>query len=81
MIFNYAISPYDDWHRQAWAGGFVLLSGVFATNILARLLVSRQTIGITKFWSSMATTATSFRPEQAAQGAHGPLWRCGGRGY
>ncbi len=24
MIFNYAISPYDDWHRQAWAAGLVL---------------------------------------------------------
>ena len=25
MIFTYAISPYDDWHRQAWAAGLVLL--------------------------------------------------------
>ncbi len=25
QIFNYAISPYDDWHRQAWAGALVLL--------------------------------------------------------
>jgi phosphate transport system permease protein len=40
VIFNYAISPYEDWHRQAWAGGFVLLSGIFITNIVARLLVS-----------------------------------------
>lgn len=42
MIFNYAISPYEDWHRQAWAAGFVLLSGVFLTNILARLVVSHK---------------------------------------
>jgi len=40
VIFNYAISPYTDWHRQAWAAGFVLLSGIFLTNIVARLLVS-----------------------------------------
>ncbi len=40
MIFNYAISPYEDWHRQAWAAGFVLLSGVFITNIIARVIVS-----------------------------------------
>jgi phosphate transport system permease protein len=40
MIFNYAISPYEDWHRQAWAAGFVLLTGIFLTNIVARLLVS-----------------------------------------
>jgi phosphate transport system permease protein len=40
VIFNYAISPYEDWHRQAWAAGFVLLSGIFITNIVARLVVS-----------------------------------------
>lgn len=42
MIFNYAISPYEDWHRQAWAAGFVLLSGVFITNIIARVIVSAR---------------------------------------
>ena len=26
MIYNYAVSPYEDWHRQAWAAGLVLLS-------------------------------------------------------
>ena len=40
MIFNYAIGPYDDWHRQAWAAGFVLLAMVFMFNVTARLLVS-----------------------------------------
>ena len=42
VIFNYAISPYADWHRQAWAAGFVLLSGVLLTNIIARLILSRR---------------------------------------
>ena len=42
MIFNYAISPYEDWHRQAWAAGFVLLTGVFLTNIFARIVVSTK---------------------------------------
>jgi phosphate transport system permease protein len=41
-IFNYAISPYEDWHRQAWAAGFVLLSGVFLTNIIARVFLSAK---------------------------------------
>lgn len=41
MIFNYAISPYDDWHRQAWAAGFVLLMLVLALNVTARLILSR----------------------------------------
>jgi phosphate transport system permease protein len=38
QVFTYAISPYDDWHRQAWAGALVLVSGVFCVNILVRIL-------------------------------------------
>jgi len=38
MIFTYAISPYEDWHRQAWAAGFVLLALMLAANIAARLV-------------------------------------------
>ncbi|HEY7789337.1 MAG TPA: phosphate ABC transporter permease PstA [Vicinamibacterales bacterium] len=41
MIFNYAISPYEDWHRQAWAAGLVLLVLVMAANVGARLLLGR----------------------------------------
>lgn len=43
MIFTYAIAPYDDWHRQAWAAGFVLLALVLSINIIARLALSRGT--------------------------------------
>src|SRR5436190_1480525 len=39
MIFTYAIAPYEDWHRQAWAAGLVLLALVLGTNILARFLL------------------------------------------
>ena len=42
MIFTYAISPYDDWHRQAWAAGLVLLGLVLVVNIASRLLMSRS---------------------------------------
>ena len=38
QIFTYAVSPYDDWHRQAWAGALVLVSGVFCVNVLVRIL-------------------------------------------
>ena len=38
QVFTYAISPYDDWHRQAWAGALVLVTGVFCVNILVRIL-------------------------------------------
>ena len=38
QIFAYAISPYDDWHRQAWAGALVLMALILALNIAVRLL-------------------------------------------
>ena len=41
MIFTYAVAPYDDWHRQAWAAGLVLLGLVLVVNIIARLVMSR----------------------------------------
>jgi phosphate transport system permease protein len=42
MIFTYAIAPYDDWHRQAWAAGLILLALVLLANIGARFMVSRR---------------------------------------
>lgn len=42
MIFTYAVSPYEDWHRQAWAAALVLLMLVFFTNILARTVFRRH---------------------------------------
>jgi len=41
MIYTYAISPYDDWHRQAWAAGLVLLGLVLVANVGTRVAVSR----------------------------------------
>jgi len=41
MIYAYALSPYDDWHRQAWAGGLVLLGLILIINIVARAILSR----------------------------------------
>jgi len=38
QVFTYAISPYDDWHRQAWAGALVLVVGIFCVNVLVRIL-------------------------------------------
>jgi phosphate transport system permease protein len=40
MVYTYAISPYEDWHRQAWAAGLVLLSMMLLANIVARLVLS-----------------------------------------
>jgi phosphate transport system permease protein len=41
MIYYKAISPYEDWHRQAWAAGLVLLALVLFANILARTVIAR----------------------------------------
>jgi phosphate transport system permease protein len=40
-IYKLATSPYDDWHRQAWAAGLVLLGMVLLTNVTARWILSR----------------------------------------
>jgi phosphate transport system permease protein len=36
QIFTYAISPFDEWHRQAWAGALVLLLLILFTSVLVR---------------------------------------------
>jgi len=41
MIYKHAIAPFDDWHRQAWAAGLVLLTMVLLTNIAARWIMGR----------------------------------------
>jgi phosphate transport system permease protein len=45
VIFQYAMSPYDEWHTLAWAGAFVLTAFVLILNILVRLLARK---GISK---------------------------------
>lgn len=42
QIFAYAISPFDDWHRQAWAGALVLVTMVLIANAAARYAAGRQ---------------------------------------
>jgi phosphate transport system permease protein len=41
-IYTYAVSPYEDWHRQAWAAALVLLMMVLLLNVSARLLVRNR---------------------------------------
>ena len=41
QVWTYANSPYDDWHRQAWAGAFLLVMIILALSIIARLSVRR----------------------------------------
>jgi phosphate transport system permease protein len=41
QVFTYAISPYEDWHRQAWAGALVLVTLVLLCSVLARVATRR----------------------------------------
>jgi phosphate transport system permease protein len=41
QVFTYAISPYEDWHRQAWAGALVLVTLVLVCSLLARFATRR----------------------------------------
>jgi phosphate transport system permease protein len=45
QIFNYAISPYDEWHRQAWAGALVLIVLIVSAVAAVRIVVRRGTFG------------------------------------
>lgn len=45
QIYTYAISPFDDWHRQAWAGALVLMTLIAATSLSVRLLTRGNLAG------------------------------------
>jgi len=42
VIFQFAMSPYDDWHNLAWAGALLITCGVLGLNILARILFRQR---------------------------------------
>jgi phosphate transport system permease protein len=42
QIYNYAISPYDEWHAQAWAATLVLMTLILGINIIVRILTRRR---------------------------------------
>jgi phosphate transport system permease protein len=41
VIFQFALSPYEDWHRLAWAGALLVTGAVLALSIVARILETR----------------------------------------
>lgn len=41
-IFNYAMGPYEDWHRMAWGGAFLITAIVLCVTLLSRLIVRRK---------------------------------------
>jgi phosphate transport system permease protein len=42
QVYTYAISPYEDWHRQAWAGALALVTIVLTCSLLARAATARM---------------------------------------
>jgi phosphate transport system permease protein len=46
QIFTYAISPYENWHRQAWAGALVLVAFIFTLNISVRFLTRGKPVRV-----------------------------------
>lgn len=44
QVFTYAISPYDDWHKQAWAGALILIVLIVAAVAAVRIVTSRGTL-------------------------------------
>jgi len=45
QLYNYAIAPYDDWHRQAWAGALVLMAITLILNVAARVAGRQRVAG------------------------------------
>jgi phosphate transport system permease protein len=44
IIFNYAISPYEDWHALAWGASLVLIMFVLCVNIMSKIVARRWRI-------------------------------------
>ena len=41
QVYTYAISPYDQWHKQAWAGALVMIAIIMGTIAIVRVVASR----------------------------------------
>lgn len=65
QLYNYAIAPYDTWHRQAWAAALVLMTITLLLNIFARLF-GRQRYGRggRRLWASRRLGAGTTGPQQ-----------------
>jgi len=42
-LFNYAMSPYDDWHTMAWGAAFLITAAVLALTVLSRMMLLKKT--------------------------------------
>ena len=44
QVYTYALSPYDDWHKQAWAGALILIVMIVTAVAAVRIVISRGTL-------------------------------------
>jgi phosphate transport system permease protein len=44
VIFQFALSPYDDWKDLAWGGAFLITLAVLVLNILARVVFRQRAL-------------------------------------
>jgi phosphate transport system permease protein len=42
QIYNYALSPYDEWHAQAWTATLVLMALILSINIVVRVVTRKK---------------------------------------
>ncbi len=81
QIFSYAISPYEDWHRQAWAAALVLILLVLGLNVGLRDLTREGRSNLTRNRAIDVIAITHSRsltmepPTPAAETAAPPLRR------
>ena len=47
-IFNYALSPYEEWHRQAWAAALVLVASIMVVNVTVRSFTGKKLTALSK---------------------------------
>ncbi|MFI5264877.1 MAG: phosphate ABC transporter permease PtsA, partial [Candidatus Kapaibacterium sp.] len=41
LIFNYATSPYDDWHRQGWGASLILIVMILMLSVISKMLIKK----------------------------------------
>ena len=80
QVYTYAISPYEDWHRQAWAGALVLVTIVLLCSLLARFATRRleeHAVDVTSGEAGRSDAPTSMRRSGTAAPRSAPGSRSG----
>ena len=62
-IFKFAMSPYENWQKLAWAGVFLITLGVLALNILARVLFRNKTLRTETAWTLKVELPVTEKPK------------------